>query len=380
MRLPVLCYAAYFLLEPRLVHLNLALHPQAILNTIAARCGWWHPRRAGGTPDGAGAYCLASIGCVYKTGTRPLLYSTCQVWLVAPQTGWWHPGLAGGTPDGTGAYCLASMGCVYKTGTNVYVYVLGYHMCPRASATKSFLPLIPSGIMLKLTLDPYTVRARCGWWQPRQAGGTPDGLVAPQTSWWHPRRAGGTPDGLVAPRTGLAWVVSIRREPDLCYTVRARCGWWHPRLAGGTPEWLVAHRTGLAQGNQTTARQYVPGVAGGTPDWLGQALRQNPISPTDGSILSQSVWCAIYMHRSQDDEINTAYRATERQLAHGFTRPEITFYLTDPLDPTPAYSDMIKVLHEKVYFFLQKGAPCTASVCACPRIFQRFTHLHLEKV
>eukprot|EP00808_Paulinella_micropora_P025672 g57764.t1 len=29
--------AAYLLLEPRRVHLNLALHPQAILNTIAAR-------------------------------------------------------------------------------------------------------------------------------------------------------------------------------------------------------------------------------------------------------------------------------------------------------------------------------------------------------
>eukprot|EP00808_Paulinella_micropora_P030020 g48167.t1 len=49
------------------------------------------------------------------------------------------------------------------------------------------------------------------------------------------------------------------------------------------------------------------------------------------------------MHRSPDDEINTAYRATEKQLAHGFTRPEITFYLTDPLDPTPAYSDIIKL-------------------------------------
>eukprot|EP00808_Paulinella_micropora_P022593 g66784.t1 len=72
--------------------------------------------------------------------------------------------------------------------------------------------------------------------------------------------------------------------------------------------------------------------------------------------------CAMYMHRSPDDEINTAYRATERQLAHGFTRPEITFYLTDPLDPTPAYSEMIKVLNESVDFFWQQGALGTASV------------------
>eukprot|EP00808_Paulinella_micropora_P027169 g58.t1 len=72
--------------------------------------------------------------------------------------------------------------------------------------------------------------------------------------------------------------------------------------------------------------------------------------------------CAMYMHRSPDDEINTAYRATERQLAHGFTRPEITLYLTDPLDPTPAYSEMIKVLNESVDFFWQQGALGTASV------------------
>eukprot|EP00808_Paulinella_micropora_P011171 g15225.t1 len=72
--------------------------------------------------------------------------------------------------------------------------------------------------------------------------------------------------------------------------------------------------------------------------------------------------CAMYMHRSPDDEINTAYRATERQLAHGFTRPESTFYLTDPLDPIPAYSEMIKVLNESVDFFWQQGALGTASV------------------
>eukprot|EP00808_Paulinella_micropora_P011044 g37687.t1 len=106
--------------------------------------GWWHPRRAGGTPDG----------------------------LVAPQTGWWHPRqagdtsdgmvaprLVGGTPDGAGAYCLARLGCVYK----------GTRHLPNSTC--------------------QTVVA------PQTAGGTPDGLVAPQTGlvaprtgWWHPGR------------------------------------------------------------------------------------------------------------------------------------------------------------------------------------------------
>eukprot|EP00808_Paulinella_micropora_P019309 g20213.t1 len=79
-------------------------------------CGWWHPGRAG-------AYCLASMGCVYKTGTRPLPDSMCQVWLVAPHTGWWHPARAGGTSDWLVAP-RTGLALLFEKGTDLQELVL----------------------------------------------------------------------------------------------------------------------------------------------------------------------------------------------------------------------------------------------------------------
>eukprot|EP00808_Paulinella_micropora_P000466 g35976.t1 len=78
------------------------------------------------------------------------------------------------------------------------------------------------------------------------------------------------------------------------------------------------------------------------------------------------VWSATdrtgVFHRSTDDEINWAMRDQGRQLSHGYTRPETTFYLAHPLHSFPTISEMKKVVYDSVEYFLEAGALGSASI------------------